>query len=126
MQTNSKGFWYYAEYESFRVDSEDNWYALHVDDYSGNAGDSLANMTSESPGGIQTGMNFSTYDSDNDMSDVGSCAVIVSAGFWFNDCFLSCLTCINGTKNFAWYSLDTYGFQIKGRLKAARMMIRSI
>jgi len=49
------------------VDSEANFYALHVDGYSGNAGDSLANITID-PTQIQTGMNFSTYDASNDMN----------------------------------------------------------
>ena len=126
MQTFLKGLWYNAEYESFRVDSEANLYKLRVSGYRGNAGDSLANITSGLLT-IQTGMNFSAYESDNDMNDVGSCSAIYNnAGWWFNDCSYSCLTCMNGLSNFAWYSLNTYGFQNQGRLRAARMMIRSL
>ena|SRR6218665_3377791 len=126
VQTFTNGRWYFAEYNNFRVDSEANWYALHLDGYAGNAGDSFANMTSDQPSAIQNGMNFSTYDSDHDLKTVGSCALMFKAGFWFNDCSLSCLTCMNGTIYFAWYSLNDYGFQDQGKLRAARMMIRSL
>ena len=126
MQTNVKGLWFYAEFESFRVDSEANFYALHVDGYNGNSGDSLSNITSD-VWQIQTGMHFSTYDVDNDMSNaVPACAVLYNGGFWFNNCGYSCLTCMNGTKHFSWWSLQDYGLQTQGRLRAARMMIRSI
>nr|CAH0107216.1 unnamed protein product [Daphnia galeata] len=47
----------YADYESFRVDSEEDLYRLWVEGYQGNATDSL---------GSHNGYAFSTFDRDND------------------------------------------------------------
>ena len=125
MQTYTKGFWYYAEYESFRLESEGNFYKLYVAGYSGNAGDSLANISN--PLSMHAGMNFSTPDVDNDMKVDGSCSANTNnASWWFSNCFMSCLTGRSNTKDFTWLSLHTYGIQGQGRLRAARMMIRRI
>jgi len=108
------------------VVSEASHYKLQVSGYSGNAGDSLSNITVE-PLTIQNGMNFLTYDADNDMNDGGSCSALYNnAGWWFNSCLMSCLTGNYNTKAFAWQPLQTYGNQSQGRLRAARMMIRSL
>ena len=109
------------------MDSEANFYKLHVAGYSGNAGDSLSNMSSSPQSVIQNGMNFTTYDADNDLGDdTLTCAVCFNAGFWFNNCGSSCLTGTNGSKSFTWLSLQTYANQPQGRLRAVRIMIRSI
>jgi len=108
------------------VDSEANFYKLHVAGYSGNAGDSLSNVTAGSPT-VQNGMRFSTPDADNDLKEDGSCSALNNnASWWFNNCFFSCLTGPYNTKYFAWQSLITYGAQVQGRLRGARMMIRRI
>lgn len=125
METYSTRLWYYAEYKSFRIESEAGFYKLHVAGFNGDAGDSLSNISE--PLSMQTGMNFSTYDVDNDMTDnIPTCAVRYNSGFWFNRCGSSCLTGMNGTKYFSWGSLHEYGLQNLGKLRAARMMIRSI
>ena len=125
MQTYTNELWYYAEYQSFRLDSEETWYTLHVSGYSGDAGDSLSNTTL--PLILQqNGVNFSTYDADHDKRYPGSCAVSNGAGWWFGNCGYSYLTCVYGSDVFSWLSLDTYGLEDSGRLRAARMMIRSV
>ena len=125
MQTYTSGLWYSAEYDSFKLDSEAIWYRLHVSGYSGDAGDSMSNITLGTQK-QQNGMNFSSYDSDNDKKLAGSCAVSTSASWWFGNCLYSCLTCVYGSDTFSWYSLDSYGLENTGKLRAARMMIRSI
>lgn len=48
----------FAEYASFRVESEDNFYRLRVGHYHGNAGDSLT---------WHNGKQFTTLDRDHDV-----------------------------------------------------------
>ncbi|XP_067140921.1 protein scabrous-like [Centruroides vittatus] len=66
----------HAIYDRFRISSESNNYQLHITGYSGTAGDALK---------YHQGMFFSTWDQDNDATDV-NCALIHSAGWWYNNC----------------------------------------
>ncbi|XP_028828308.1 microfibril-associated glycoprotein 4-like [Denticeps clupeoides] len=84
----------YAQYSSFSVDSETNGYKLHADGFiNGGAGDSLY---------FHNGMNFSTFDNDQDMSTYyywynyynyyyygynNNCAELQEGGFWYQNCF---------------------------------------
>ncbi|XP_015523378.1 protein scabrous-like [Neodiprion lecontei] len=65
-----------AEYESFRVDSDEANYKLHVSGYSGNATDALS---------YQNGMAFSAKDRDLDISST-DCAANYHGGWWFSHC----------------------------------------
>lgn len=69
------GYWR-AEYESFRVDSEEDNYRLHVSGYSGNATDALS---------YQNKMAFSAKDRDLDISST-DCAANYHGGWWFSHC----------------------------------------
>ncbi|XP_049610392.1 angiopoietin-related protein 2-like [Syngnathus scovelli] len=80
--TRCNGSKYFAVYDNFSVglnlmDPERDGYPLLVDGYSGNAGDGL--FTS-------SGMKFSTYDRDQDMSDYLNCASTYGSGWWYNRC----------------------------------------
>ncbi|KAI9554401.1 fibrinogen and fibronectin [Daphnia sinensis] len=69
----------YADYESFRVDSEEDLYRLWVEGYQGNATDSL---------GSHNGYAFSTFDRDNDEAPpCCPCAPAYGGGWWFYSCF---------------------------------------
>lgn len=77
----------YAIYEKFKVSSEEDKYRLNFGEYKGNAGNSLA-------GGYHPevqwwashqGMNFSTFDNDNDRYE-RNCAKEDKSGWWFNRC----------------------------------------
>ena len=57
--------WVSAEYDSFQLDSEAGWYKIHVDGYSGDAGDGMGYPGEYTQYG-QNGMNFSTLDSVHD------------------------------------------------------------
>jgi len=70
------GKWYWAEYSTFIVDSEETKYRLTVDGYSGNAGHTMAR---------HNGMMFTTFDSDNDIK-YKNCAIIRGGGFWWKKC----------------------------------------
>jgi len=122
VQTYTSLIWYHAEYATFQLDSETNGYKLHVSGYSGDAGDSLSNVTI-SQVQQQNGMKFSTYDVDHDKQVLGSCAKSLNGSWWFSSCYYSCLTCPYGSDTFIWYSLDTYGLENMGNLRSARMMI---
>ena len=72
---------YFAKYKTFQVENESQGYRLHVDGYSGNAGDALK---------YHDGMKFSTYDRDNDEYPQGNCAAssVHAGGWWHNHCVL--------------------------------------
>uniref|UniRef100_A0A1Y9H2C0 Fibrinogen C-terminal domain-containing protein n=1 Tax=Anopheles dirus TaxID=7168 RepID=A0A1Y9H2C0_9DIPT len=109
----------YAEYGTFRIESEKFNYNLMVSDYHGNASDSLA---------YHNDHDFSTYDRSNDKSG-GSypCALTFGSGWWFNSCAESNL-------NGKYYLEDPHSHKSTGilweswlgdySLKAAKMMIR--
>ena len=74
----------YAQYDRFRVASEEKNFRLHISGYHGDAGDSLTTYYHS-----HDGMAFSTFDRDNDMRLYDNCAEYYGGGWWFNDCFES-------------------------------------
>lgn len=124
MQLYTTGKWFYADYSTFSLDTESNNYAIHVTGFTGVAGDSISNKTVATSQNLN-GMGFSTPDADNDGDNNSpTCAVALDAGWWFNYCGYSCLTCTySGNFPMYWYSLAH--LEHGGRLRAARMMITS-
>jgi len=86
VQALSSGQWYWAEYDTFFVYSEATRYRLTVGGYSGNAGDAMA---------YHNGMNFTSYDSDNDEKSGNNCAANRGGGFWYKNCGRAQLTAAN-------------------------------
>ena len=80
------GSWYSAEYDTFRVESESQYYRIHVGGYSGDFGDVLNNGYRHGVGVIN-GMNFSTIDRDNDLGSENDCSANWGGGWWYNNCF---------------------------------------
>ncbi|GFS09988.1 fibrinogen-related protein 3.1 [Elysia marginata] len=66
----------FANYGSFSLAGEDNNYTLRIGSYSGTAGDALK---------IHDGMQFTTYDRDNDKGNV-NCASYYTGAWWYNSC----------------------------------------
>ncbi|XP_065565465.1 angiopoietin-related protein 3-like [Artemia franciscana] len=65
----------YAEYETFKVDSEEDQYRIWVGGYKGNATDSFS---------THSGYAFSTWDRDNDEAPpCCPCAPAYGGGWWF-------------------------------------------
>jgi len=100
------------------VESENNRYRLHVTGYYGNAGDAF---NDDYPGygsvGKSNGMQFSTFDIDNDWWSTQNCAAIEQSGWWYKKCSTSLL---NG-KQSVWYSTPI-GDRIP--IIASRMMLQ--
>jgi len=80
---------HFAKYTTFLIDNEEEKYKLHVNGFSGDAGDSL---------GGHNGQMFSTYDADNDVNGGGSCASKYRGAWWYLKCHSSNL---NG--EYRWY-----------------------
>jgi len=98
----STGIWFWAEYSTFIVDGEDNFYKLTADDYSGDAGDALKRHST---------MKFTTYDRDNDVQPTKNCAVDRGGGFWWRECGATHITASeNGIKDFSWKKLPDNEF----------------
>ena len=70
----------YAYYSYFSVGNPSTNYKLSVGGYSGTAGDSLTAQ--------HNGMQFSTRDSDNDMSSA-DCALTYEGAWWIDRCHVS-------------------------------------
>nr|CAD7397348.1 unnamed protein product [Timema cristinae] len=71
----------WAQYNTFRVDSEEHGYRLSVGGYSGNATDSLSEHNNKP---------FSTVDRTNDEAPpCCPCAPAYGGGWWFYSCFES-------------------------------------
>ncbi|XP_037820542.1 fibrinogen C domain-containing protein 1-like [Lucilia sericata] len=110
-----KGDKKYARYGIFKIDSESTDYTLTVDDYSGNAGDSLQ---------FHNGSKFSTNDRDNDIYS-GNCAESFKGSWWYKNCYYSNLNgkyYKNTTSRFDGVNWRT--FRNFDSLKFVQMMIR--
>ncbi|CAG2191947.1 Tenascin [Mytilus edulis] len=109
-----------AVYSSFNVGNESSGYKLSISGYSGTAGDGMTDISQNS----LNGMNFSTADNNQDMSDVHDCADFKRSGWWHRDCTKGNLNGLyrpgeQGNDVMHWRTLnDTYS------LSMTRMMIK--
>ncbi|XP_068448100.1 fibrinogen-like protein 1 [Clinocottus analis] len=83
----------YAEYKNFKVDDEKDQYQLHVGEYTGNAGDALADVHGRPSAGKKwtgtgSGVKFSTFDQLNgvDAENDAKCIRHSKSGWWFSRC----------------------------------------
>ncbi|XP_061761198.1 angiopoietin-related protein 6 [Nerophis ophidion] len=76
----------FAEYDSFRLEAESDWYRLRLGQYRGNAGDSLSWHNNKA---------FTTLDRDKD-SYTGNCAHYQKGGWWYH-------MCAHSNLNGVWY-----------------------
>ncbi|XP_064164765.1 angiopoietin-related protein 2-like [Anguilla rostrata] len=109
----------FAEYASFRLESEAEFYKLRVGRYHGNAGDSLT---------WHNGKQFTTLDRDHDMY-TGNCAHYQKGGWWYNSCAHSNLNGVwyRGGHYRSRYQDGVYWAEFRGgaySLKKVIMMIR--
>ncbi|XP_048875896.1 angiopoietin-related protein 2-like [Brienomyrus brachyistius] len=109
----------FAEYASFRVESEAEFYKLRVGRYHGNAGDSLT---------WHNGKQFTTLDRDHDVY-TGNCAHYQKGGWWYNACAHSNLNGVwyRGGHYRSRYQDGVYWAEFRGgaySLKKVTMMIR--
>ncbi|XP_053193700.1 angiopoietin-related protein 6 [Scomber japonicus] len=76
----------FAEYDSFQLEPESDWYRLRLGQYHGNAGDSLSWHNNKA---------FTTLDRDKD-SYTGNCAHYQKGGWWYH-------MCAHSNLNGVWY-----------------------
>jgi len=122
LQKWSTNLWYSAEYWSFKIGHELDKYGLEVAGYSGDGGDALQYEGEWADDGgfgwyIHNGMNFTTYDSDND-AWWGNCATDRGGGWWYNSCVMACVTC--SSSYYGWWM----GSLPDGYVINSRMMIK--
>ena len=82
--TDFNGVSKYAQYSFFMVGNSASNYTLEISGYSGTAGDS---MTASDNLQSLDGMQFSTYDRDNDKWSSNCAEYFDAGGWWFNSCF---------------------------------------
>ncbi|XP_076126232.1 angiopoietin-related protein 2b [Alosa pseudoharengus] len=109
----------FAEYASFRLEPEADFYRLRVGRYHGNAGDSLT---------WHNGKQFTTLDRDHDVY-TGNCAHYQKGGWWYNSCAHSNLNGVwyRGGHYRSRYQDGVYWAEFRGgaySLKKVVMMIR--
>ncbi|XP_071028112.1 angiopoietin-related protein 2-like [Oncorhynchus clarkii lewisi] len=76
----------FAEYDSFRLEPESDWYRLRLGEYQGNAGDSMSWHNDKA---------FTTLDKDKDAYS-GNCAHFQKGGWWYH-------MCAHSNLNGVWY-----------------------
>ncbi|KAM6966355.1 angiopoietin-related protein 6 [Tautogolabrus adspersus] len=76
----------FAEYDSFHLEPESDWYRLRLGQYQGNAGDSLSWHNNKA---------FTTLDRDKD-AYTGNCAHFQKGGWWYH-------MCAHSNLNGVWY-----------------------
>nr|XP_015803989.2 angiopoietin-related protein 6 [Nothobranchius furzeri] len=76
----------FAEYDSFHLEPESDWYRLRLGQYQGNAGDSFSWHNNKA---------FTTLDRDKD-SYTGNCAHYQKGGWWYH-------MCAHSNLNGVWY-----------------------
>uniref|UniRef100_A0A3Q3WJV6 Fibrinogen C-terminal domain-containing protein n=1 Tax=Mola mola TaxID=94237 RepID=A0A3Q3WJV6_MOLML len=111
----------FAEYDSFHLEPENDWYRLRLGQYSGNAGDSLSWHNNKA---------FTTLDRDKD-SYTGNCAHYQKGGWWYHMCAHSNLNGVwyRGGHYRSRYQDGAYWAEFHGgsySLKRISMMIKPI
>lgn len=94
---NSSEFLRILYYQNFSVANEANKYKASLSGFNSTPSTGIDILVNPPTGNaIFNGMNFSTYDQDNDAKAAGSCSIAESekGGWWFNDC-----TNIKATRN---------------------------
>ncbi|XP_076814710.1 ficolin-2-like isoform X2 [Clavelina lepadiformis] len=108
----------FAEYNTFEIENESDFYRLHVNGYNGTAGDALTQHDNAK---------FSTIDQDNDQAS-DHCAFRHSpegAAWWFSNCFHSTLNAPWGSSNGRWTKIIWYNWEGENKpLKATTMKVR--
>nr|XP_034958768.1 angiopoietin-related protein 6-like isoform X3 [Zootoca vivipara] len=110
----------YAEYSTFALEPESDFYRLRLGRYQGSAGDSLS---------WHNGRQFSTLDRDHDAYS-GNCAHFQKGGWWYNMCAHSNLNGVwyKGGHYRSRYQDGVYWAEFRGgaySLRKVVMMIRS-
>nr|XP_060643940.1 angiopoietin-related protein 2-like [Anolis sagrei ordinatus] len=110
----------HAEYDTFALEPESDFYRLRLGRYRGTAGDSLS---------WHNGRQFSTLDRDHDAYS-GNCAHYQKGGWWYNMCAHSNLNGIwyKGGHYRSHYQDGVYWAEFRGgaySLRKVAMMIRS-
>ncbi|XP_025733908.1 angiopoietin-related protein 1 [Callorhinus ursinus] len=111
----------YAEYSSFRLEPESEFFRLRLGTYQGNAGDSMM---------WHNGKQFTTLDRDKDMY-AGNCAHFHKGGWWYNACAHSNLNGVwyRGGHYRSKYQDGIFWAEYRGgsySLRAVQMMIKPI
>ncbi|XP_051569581.1 angiopoietin-related protein 6 [Myxocyprinus asiaticus] len=111
----------FAEYNSFRVEPESDWYRLRLGHYQGNAGDSLSWHNNKA---------FTTLDRDKDAYS-GNCAHYQKGGWWYHMCAHSNLNGVwyRGGHYRSRYQDGVYWAEFHGgsySLKRVAMMIKPV
>ena len=103
----------YAYYTYFSVGNPSTNYTLSVGSYSGTAGDCLAAGSEATDLQVHHGMQFTTYDRDNDRhGGGGNCAVQWQGAWWYDKCHVSnlngrYLSGANDNRGMRWYTFNT-------------------
>jgi len=121
--TSTGRYWIGDKYSSFKIGDEVSKYRLDVAGYSGDAGDALqyeGDMNGNGKFGdyLHDGMKFSTYNRENDNSDM-KCTDSRGGGWWYNNCLFACLTCYE--RYYEWRRPEVSDYN---RIVASRMLMK--
>ncbi|CAL1287166.1 unnamed protein product [Larinioides sclopetarius] len=109
----------HAHYDDFWIEDESNKYRLHIDGYSGDAGDSMISS--------HNNQKFTTKDQDNDNHAEGNCALSYKGAWWYGACHASNLNGVYYRGVHASYADGVNWYTFKGHnesLDTTEMKIR--
>ena len=111
----------YAEYKTFYIDGEEDKYKLHVASYHGTAGNDFVQ---------ENGMQFSTFDRDNDIFS-GNCAASYKGAWWYTNCVYSNINgeylCQARSNRASWHNVVWNSYRGSSTsLKVTEMKIRPL
>ncbi|XP_017894402.1 PREDICTED: tenascin-X isoform X6 [Capra hircus] len=96
----------FAQYDSFQVDSAEEYYRLHLEGYHGTAGDSMS---------YHSGSVFSARDRDPNNLLI-SCAVSYRGAWWYRNCHYANLNGLYGStvdhQGVSWYYWKGFDFSV--------------
>ena len=113
------GSWYSVEYDTFLVESGASNYKIHVDWTLGDVYD-VRNYGTITDNYFLNGMNFTTYDRDNDRYR-DNCASLFGGGWWYNACHNFNLDGLYGS-----YSSNSFYDHDLGHCSVSRMMMKRV
>jgi Fibrinogen beta and gamma chains, C-terminal globular domain len=103
----------WMEMNVFAVASESQYYQLTWSGMSGSVALTSSSLYSGDPITWHNGMVFATYDNNHNTYSPNNCPIVQGGGWWFNDGYFVCLTCVSNPGSCLLAS-STSGYNIAG------------
>jgi ficolin len=113
----------WLEMNVFAVASESQYYQLTWSGMSGSVEFTNPPLNPQDPITYHNGMVFATYDNNHNTYSTYDCPNIQAGGWWFNNCYSVCLTCILNKGN---CDATVSGYNVAGGVLCADLSVMMI